>query len=70
MQKPFLAFGGFGRAGLPGQAINDGRGDLDRVLHFALGKAGMGTDALDGDGGAIGGETFVLDIPGGFAVDV
>ena len=28
----------------------------------------MGRDALDGDGGAVGREGFVLDIPGGFAV--
>ena len=29
----------------------------------------MGADAFDGDGGGIGGEGFVLDIPGGFPVD-
>jgi hypothetical protein len=39
------------------------------MLHFALGKAGMGADALDGDGGAVGGKGLVLDIPGRFAVD-
>ena len=68
MQKALLAFGGFRRAGLLGQAIDDGERDLDRVLHLALGKAGMGADALDGDGGAVGGKRLVLDIPGGFAV--
>ena len=43
--------------------------DLDGVLHLAFGKAGMGADAFDRDGDAIGGEGFVLDIAGGFAVD-
>ena len=52
-----------------GQALDDGGGDLDRVLHLALGKAGMGADAFDGDGGGVGGKGLVLDIPGGFAVD-
>ena len=51
------------------QAVDDGSGDLDRVLHLAFGKAGMGADALDGDGGGIGGEGLVLDIAGGLAVD-
>ena len=68
MQKALLAFGGFRRAGVFGQAIDDGRGDLDRMLHLALGKTGMGADALDGDGGAVGGKRLVLDISGGFAV--
>src|ERR1700738_5018080 len=69
MQESLLAFGGFGRAGVLGQAIDDGGGDLDRVLHFALGKAGMGADAFDGDGGGVRRKSFVLDIPGGFAID-
>ncbi len=69
MQKALLAFGGFRRTGLLRQALDDGSGDLDRVLHFALGKAGMGADAFDGDGGGVGGEGLVLDIPRGFAVD-
>ena len=68
MQKAFLALGGFRRAGVLWQAIDDGGGDLDRVLHLALGKAGMGADAFDGDGGAVGRKRLVLDIPRGFAV--
>ncbi len=51
MQKALLAFGGFRRTGIFRQAIDDGRGDLDRVLHLAFGKTGMGADAFDGDGG-------------------
>ena len=50
------------------QAIDDGGCDLDRVLHLALGKAGMGADAFDGDGGAVGRKRLVLDIAGGFAI--
>ena len=50
------------------QAIDDGGGDLDRVLHLALGKTGMGGDAFDGDGGAVGRKGLVLDIAGGLAV--
>src|SRR5260221_1411780 len=69
MQKALLALGGFRRAGLFRQALDDGGGYLDRVLNFALGKAGMGADAFDGDGGGVGGESLVLDIPRGFAVD-
>ena len=69
MQKALLALGGFRRAGVFRQAIDDGGGDLDRVLHLALGKTGMGRDALDGDGGAIGREGFVLDMARGLAVD-
>ena len=69
MQEALLAFGGFRRAGILRQPIDDGGGDLDRVLHLALGKAGMGADAFDGDGGAVGREGLVLDIAGGFAVD-
>ena len=42
--------------------------DLDRVLHLALGEARMGADALDGDGGAVGGERLVLDGAGALAV--
>ena len=68
MQKAFLALGRLRRAGVPGQAVDDGGRDLDRVLHLALGETGMGRDALDGDGGAVGRKGFVLDIPGGFAV--
>ena len=68
MQKAFLALGGLGRAGVFRQPVDDGGSDLDRVLHLALGKARMGRDALDGDGGAVGREGFVLDIPRGFAV--
>ena len=68
-RKALLAFGGFRRAGILRQALDDARRDLDGVLHLALGKAGMGADAFDRDRGAIGGEGFVLDIPGGFAVD-
>ena len=68
MQKAFLALGGLRRAGVLRQAVDDGGRDLDRVLHLAFGKAGMGRDALDGDGGAVGGKGLVLDIPGGFAV--
>ena len=69
MQKALLALGGLRRAGVFGQAIDDGGRDLDRVLHLALGKAGMGGDALDGDGGAIGRERLVLDMARGLAVD-
>ena len=69
VQKTFLAFGGLRRTGVLGQALDDGGGDLDRVLHLALGETGMGADALDRDGGAVGRERLVLDIPGGFAVD-
>ena len=69
MKKAFLAFGGFRRAGIFGQPIDDGGSDLDRVLHLALGKARMGADPLDGDGGAVGGKGLVLDIPCGLAVD-
>ena len=43
--------------------------DLDRMLHLALGEARMGADAFDGDGGAISGESLVLDIARGFAID-
>ena len=68
MQKAFLALGGLRRAGIPGQAVDDRRCDLDGVLHLALGETGMGRDALDGDGGAVGREGFVLDMAGGFAV--
>ena len=42
MQKAFLALGGLRRAGVLRQAVDDGRRDLDRVLHLALGKTGMG----------------------------
>ena len=69
MQKALLAFGGLRRATVLRQAVDDGGGDLDRVLHLALGKTGMGADAFDGDGGAVGREGLVLDIPRGFAVD-
>ena len=68
MQETFLAFGGFRRAGVLRQAIDDGGRDLDGVFHLALGKAGMGGDALDGDGGAVGGKGLVLDIARAFAV--
>ena len=68
MQKAFLALGGLRRAGVFRQAVDDGGGDLDRVLHLALGEARMGRDALDGDGGAVGRKGLVLDIAGGFAV--
>ena len=68
MQEALLAFGGFRRAGIFRQPVDDGGGDLDRVLHLAFGKTGMGADALDGDGGAVGGKRLVLDIAGGFAV--
>ncbi len=68
MQKALLALGGLRRAGVLRQPIDDGGGDLDRVLHLALGKAGMRADALDGDGGAVGREGLVLDIARGFAV--
>src|SRR5450631_4281241 len=68
MQEALLALGRLRRAGIPGQALDDGRGDLDGMLHLALGKTGMGADALDRDGGAIGGEGFVLDMSGGLAV--
>ena len=67
-RKPSLALGGFRRAGVLRQPVDDGGRDLDRVLHLALGKAGMGADALDGDRGAVGRESLVLDIAGGFAV--
>ena len=69
MQKALLAFGGLRRAGIFRQPLDDGGGDLDRVLHLALGKAGMGADAFDGDGGAVGRKRLVLDIACGFAVD-
>jgi hypothetical protein len=39
------------------------------MLHLALGKAGMGADAVDGDGGDVGRKGFVLDVAGGLAVD-
>src|SRR4029077_18851591 len=67
MQKALLAFGGLGRAGILRQAIDDGRGDLDGVLHLALGEAGMGRDAFDGDSGAVGRKRLVLDMAGGLA---
>ena len=69
MQKTLLALGGLRRAGVFRQPVDDGGGDLDGVLHLALGEAGMGADALDGDGGAVGRKRLVLDIPGGLAVD-
>ncbi len=69
MQKALLAFGGFRRTGIFGQPLDDAGGDLDRVLHLALGKTGMGADAFDGDGGAIGRKGLVLDISCGLAVD-
>ncbi len=50
------------------QPIDDGRRNLDRVLHLALGKTGMGRDAFDGDGGAVGRESLVLDMARGLAV--
>ncbi len=68
MQKPLLAFGGFRRAGVFREPVDDGSRDLDRVLHLALGEARMGADALDGDGGAIGGKGLVFDMTGGFAI--
>ena len=68
MQKALLALGGFRRAGVLRQAVDDRGRDLDRVLHLALGKTWMGRDALDGDDGAVGRKRLVLDIPGGFAV--
>ena len=69
MQKTLLALGGLRRAGVLREAVDDGGRDLDRVLHLALGETGMGRDALDGDGGAIGGKGLVLDMARGFAVD-
>ena len=68
MQKAFLALGGLRRAGVLRQAVDDGGRDLDRVLHLALGKTGMGGDTLDGDGGAVCRKRLVLDMAGGFAV--
>ncbi len=58
----------FGRAAFLRQALDDGGCDLDRVLHLALGIAGMGADAVDGDGGAVGGEGLVLDAAGALAI--
>src|SRR6202007_388984 len=69
MQKSLLAFGGLRGAGIFGQAIDDGGGDLDRVLHFAPGNTGVGAYALDGDGSGVRRKRLVLDIPRGFTVD-
>src|SRR4051794_29593351 len=69
MEKALPAFGGFRRAGVLWQAVEDARRDLDGMLHPALGKTGMGADALNGNGDAVSGEGFVLDVARGFAVD-
>src|SRR4029077_14799430 len=69
VQKALSAFGGFRRAGRLRQALDDRRGDLDRMLHPAFGKPGVGADAFDRDRDAIGAEGFVLDIAGAFTVD-
>ena len=69
MQKALLALRGFRRAALFRQAIDDPSRDLDGVFHLALGIAGMGADAFDGDHGTVGRERLVLDMPRGFAVD-
>ena len=68
MHESLAAFGGFRRAGVLRQAVDDGGCDLDRVLHASLGEAGMGADALDRDGGAVGGKRLVLEVPGALAV--
>ena len=68
VQKALLARGRLRRAALLGQALDDGGGDLDRVLHLPLGIAGMGADAVDGDGGPVGRESLVLDAAGALAV--
>ena len=69
MQESFLALGGFGRTTTSRQTLDDRGSDLDRVLHLALGEAGMGADPFDGEGGGVGREGLVLDIPRGFAID-
>lgn len=68
MQEALLAFGRLGRAGIFGKPVDDRGCDLDRVLHPALGKARMRADALDDDGGTVGGKGFVLDMAGAFTV--
>ena len=52
-----------------GKPLDDAGRDLDRMLHLAFGEAGMGADALDGDGGAVGRECLILDMARGLAVD-
>ena len=68
MQKTLAALGGFRRAGVFRQALDDAGHDLDRVLHPALREAGMGADAFDDDRGAIGRKRLVLDMAGGFTI--
>ena len=68
MQKTFVALSSFGRAVILGKSIDDSRGDLDRMLHLPFGKAGMGADPFDRDGGAICRKRLILDIAGGLAV--
>src|SRR3954453_5334117 len=69
VQKSFLALGRFGRASIFGQALNDSRGDLDRVLHFALCKPRMGADTVYGEGDTISRKRLVLDIARRLAID-
>src|ERR1700753_1341642 len=63
MQKALPALGGFRCAAAFRQSIDDGGGDLNRMLNLALGKARMRADALDSDGGDGGRESLVFDIP-------
>ncbi len=69
VQEALAVLGGLRRAGVLRQPLDDARGDLDRVLHPALGEAGMGADALDGDDSSIRREGLVLQVAGALAVD-
>src|SRR5262245_61545260 len=68
MQEALAPLGRLGRAGIPRKAFDNARGNLDRVLDLALGKAWMGADAADCDRRLVGREGLVLQIAGALAV--
>ena len=63
MKEALASLGGFRRL-VPGQPVDDRRGDLDGILHAALGIACVDGDAADRDLDAVGGEGFGLDRSG------
>ena len=62
MHESFVALGGLRRQRVVGQALEEGRRELDRVDHPAFRVAGVRVEAVERDRDRVGGERFHLEL--------